>query len=98
MVFGVKLVKKDEKEPVPVPFDVLVVKAMVGLVLVDQTIPLPVIEAPPSAVILPPEVAEVVAIADIAEVLSVGMVTAEIVTFRQRMDAPTDLKVPSLFT
>ena len=91
MVFGVKLVKEDEKEPVPVPFDVLVVRAMVGLELVDQTIPLPVMEAPPSDVILPPEVAEVVVIAFMAVVVSVGMVTMENVSFRQRTEAPTIL-------
>ena len=48
------------KEPVPVPSDVLVERAIVGFVLVDQTIPLVVMDAPPSEMILPPEVAEVV--------------------------------------
>ena len=72
MVLGVKLVKEDEKEPVPVPFDVFVVKIIVGLVLVDQTTPLAVMEAPPSAVIMPPEVAVVVVIPDILDVVSVG--------------------------
>ena len=72
MVLGAKLVKEDVKEPVPVPFDVLVVRAMVGLVLVDQTIPLAVMEAPPSAVILPPEVAKVLVIEAILVVVSVG--------------------------
>ena len=66
------MVKEDEKEPVPVPFDVFVVKVIVGLVLVDQTTPLAVMEAPPSAVIMPPEVAEVVVIPDILDVVSVG--------------------------
>ena len=72
MVLGVKLVKEDEKEPVPVPFDVFVVKIIVGLVLVDQTTPLAVMEAPPSAVIIPPDVAEVVVIETILVVVSVG--------------------------
>ena len=72
MVLGVRLVKEDEKEPVPVPFDVFVVKIIVGLVLVDQTTPLAVMDVPPSAVILPPEVAEVVVIPDILDVVSVG--------------------------
>ena len=72
MVFGVKLVKVEEKEPMPVPFDVFVVKVIVGLVLVDQTTPLAVMEAPPSAVMLPPEVAVVVVIPDKLDVVIVG--------------------------
>jgi hypothetical protein len=63
VVFGVRLVKAEVKEPVPVPSVVLVIRAMDGFVLVDQTTPLAVMVAPPSAVIFPPEVAEVVAIA-----------------------------------
>jgi hypothetical protein len=66
------LVKEDEKEPVPVPFDVLVVRAIVGLAVVDQTTPLAVIVAPPSDVILPPEVAEVVVKALKLDVVSIG--------------------------
>ena len=88
MVLGVRLVKKDEKEPVPIPSDVLVVRAIVGLVLVDQTTPLAVIEAPPSAVILPPEVAEDVETAVMEVVVSEGMETMENVSFRQRTDTP----------
>ena len=42
------------KVPVPVPSVVLVLKDTVGPVLVDQTIPLAVTDAPPSAVMLPP--------------------------------------------
>lgn len=72
MVFGVKLVKEDVKEPVPFPFNVLVDKEIVGLVIVDQTTPLAVIVAPPSAVMLPPEVAVVVVIPDMLDVVSVG--------------------------
>ena len=72
MVFGVKLVKEDEKEPVPVPFDVLVDKVIDGLVLVDQTTPLAVMDVPPSVVILPPEVAVVLVIEAIPVVVSVG--------------------------
>jgi hypothetical protein len=66
------LVKVEEKEPVPVPSDVLVVKAIVGLVVVDQTTPLAVIVAPPSEVILPPDVAELVVKALMLDVVSVG--------------------------
>ena len=56
----------------PVPFDVLVVRAIVGLAVVDQTTPLVVMEAPPSDVILPPDVAEVLVIEAILVVVSVG--------------------------
>ena len=66
------LVKVDVKEPIPVPFDVLVDKEIVGFALVDQTTPLAVMEAPPSAVIMPPEVAVVVVIPDILDVVNVG--------------------------
>ncbi len=72
MVLGVKLFKEEEKDPVPIPFEVLVVSAIVGLVVVDQTMPLAVMEDPPSAVMLPPDVAEVVVIEAIPVVVSVG--------------------------
>ena len=81
----------EEKEPVPVPFDVFVDKVIVGLVVVDQTTPLAVMDAPPSAVILPPVVDEVVVIADIAVVVSEGMETIEFESFRQRTEIPADL-------
>jgi hypothetical protein len=80
------LVKEDEKEPVPVPSDVFVVKEIVGLVFVDQTIPLAVIGAPLSAVILPPEVAEVVVINEMPVVVIVGIEAVEEVSLRQRME------------
>jgi hypothetical protein len=76
----------DEKELVPIPSEVLVDRAMVGLVLVDQTTPLAVMEAPPSAVIFPPEFAELVAIAVMAVVVSEGIETMEVVSLRQRME------------
>ena len=85
----------EEKEPVPVPFDVFVVKAMVGLVLVDQTIPLPVIEAPPSDVIFPPDEEDVAVIAVMTVVVKVGMETMVMVSFRQRTEAPDDLMLKS---
>ena len=72
MVLGAKLVKVEEKEPVPVPFDVFVVKVVVGLALVDQTTPLAVIVVPPSEVIFPPEVAEMLVIPVILDVVNVG--------------------------
>ena len=79
------------KEPVPVPSEVLVVRAMVGLVLVDQTTPLAVMVAPPSEVILPPNMAEFEVIAVIVVVVNVGMETMEKVSLRQRTEAPNDL-------
>ena len=91
MVFGVRLVKEEEKEPVPVPSDVFVVKEIVGLVLVDQTIPLAIMEAPPSTVILPPEVAEMVVMEDISVVESEGIDKMENVSLRQRTEAPDAL-------
>ena len=96
MVFGVKLVKEDVKEPVPVPFDVLVDKVIVGLVLVDQTTPLAVMEAPPSAVMLPPEVDDVVVISVNEVVVSVGTETMESVSLRQRTEYPYSLDMLSL--
>jgi hypothetical protein len=91
VVFGVKLVKVDVKEPMPVPFDVFVVKVIVGLVLVDQTTPLAVMEAPPSTVIFPPEVDEVAVMEVISVVESEGIDTMENVSLRQRTEAPTVL-------
>ena len=88
---GVRLVKVEVNEPVPVPFEVFVVRAIVGLAVVDQTTPLADMEAPPSDVILPPEVEEVAVIAVMAAVVSVGMETVEIVSFRHRTEAPDNL-------
>ena len=72
MVFGAKLVKDDVNELAPVPSVVLVVSAIVGLVVVDQTTPLADMDVPPSDVIIPPEVAVVVVIPDILDVVNVG--------------------------
>ena len=48
------------KVPVPVPTgSVVLLSAMVGLRVVDQQTPLPVMAAPPSDVIFPPETAVV---------------------------------------
>ena len=91
MVLGVRLVKDDVKEPVPVPLDVFVVRVMVGLVLVDQTTPLAVMEAPPSEVIFPPDVDEAAVMEDISVVESESIDTIENVSLRQRTEAPTDL-------
>ena len=60
-------------EPVPVPFDVLVESAIVGLADVDQTTPLLVTTPPlPAVVIFPPLEADVVAIEDIDVVVNVA--------------------------
>ena len=85
---GVRLVKAEVKVPVPVPFDVLVESTTVGFVVVDQTIPLAVMEAPPSEVIFPPEVAEVVVMEVILVVESEGIDTIDNVSLRQRTDKP----------
>ena len=87
------MVKEDEKEPVPVPSDVLVDRAIVGFVVVDQTTPLAVIVAPPSTVILPPDVAEDVVMEVISVVESEGIDTIENVSFKQRIEAPTVLRL-----
>ena len=81
----------DEKEPVPVPSEVLVERAMVGFVVVDQTTPRVVIDEPPSDVILPPEVAEVVVMEVIALVVNDGIETMDDESFRHRTEAPDDL-------
>jgi hypothetical protein len=91
VVFGIRLVKFEVKEPVPVPFDVLVDKVTVGFGLVDQTTPLAVMEAPPSDVIFPPEVAEVAVMAVMAVVESEGIETIEFVSLIQRTEAPNVL-------
>jgi hypothetical protein len=63
------------KEPDPVPSDVFVDKAIVGFIDVDQQTPRPVIEEPPSEVILPPDVAVVAVIDEIDVVVNVGKFT-----------------------
>ena len=73
------------------PFDVLVERTIVGLVIVDQTTPLAVMDVQPSDVIFPPELADVLVIAVMAVVVSVGIDTIEFVSFRQRTEAPIDL-------
>ena len=67
--------------PLPVPSDVLVVNEVVGVVVVElQHTPLAVTATPPSFVIFPPLIAEVVVIL-VAEVvaLNVGVVYALVV-------------------
>jgi len=60
------------KDPVPVPSDVLVVRASVGPVVVLQQMPRAVTVEPPSEVIFPPDVAVVVPTVLAAVVVSVG--------------------------
>ena len=59
---------------------------MVGFVLVDQTTPLAVIEAPPSEVIFHHDVAEVVVMAVMAVVVRVGVETMEFVSLMHRRE------------
>jgi hypothetical protein len=73
-------------EPVPVPFDVFVERAIVGLVEVLQTTPLAVTDAPPSEVTLPPPVEVVCAMLVIGVVVvTVGRerAAAHIVPFQE---------------
>ena len=95
---GVRLVNVEVKEPVPVPSVVFVEREIVGFVVVDQTTPLVVIVAPPSAVIFPPEVAEADVIAAMAVVVSEGIDPIENVSLRQRTEAPSELLGLFLFT
>jgi hypothetical protein len=60
------------KEPVPVPLTVFVDSETVGDVVVDQQTPLAVTVEPPSDVTVPPEVAVVDDIPEIAVVTTVG--------------------------
>ena len=71
-MFGERPLRDVLKLPVPDPLLVFVVKEMVGFVLVDHTTPLVVMEAPPSEVILPPVMAEVVVMELANIVLTVG--------------------------
>ena len=76
------------KLPIPVPLLVFVVSAIVGFGLVDHTTPLEVTAALPSVVILPPVVADVLVMAVIVVVVSVGSETMELVAFKQRTENP----------
>ena len=78
MVPGSNIVRLLTKLPVPVPSVVLEL-AMVGFVAVAQQTPLAVTDAPPSAVILPPEVAVVTVIPVIAVVVRVGTATEVVI-------------------
>jgi len=67
------------KLPVPVPSDVLVLKATIAPVLVLQHTPRAVTAEPPSVVTFPPDVAVVMLIADTAAVVSAGIVAMAVV-------------------
>ena len=60
-------------DPVPVPLLVFVDSEIVGFIDVDQTTPLAVTVKPPSDVTIPPEVAVVDDIPDIAVVETIGI-------------------------
>lgn len=62
------------KLPVPLPLEVLVLKAMVAPEPVLQQTPRLVTADPPSALILPPDVADMPAIAEIDTVVNTGIV------------------------
>jgi hypothetical protein len=87
-VLGERPVRDELKLPVPEPSLVLVSREIVGVGLVDHTTPLAVMGALPSAVILPPDVAEFVVMAVIAVVVSLGIETMEFVSLRQRTENP----------
>ena len=70
---AVKPLIVDVKVPVPVPSVVFVLKDTVGPVLVDQTTPRAVIDAPPSDVMFPPLLAPVEVIAPIVVVVKVAV-------------------------
>ena len=69
--------------PVPIPSTVLVAKAIVGLIVVLQQIPLAVMVAPPSEVMFPPDVAVVV-----VRFVGVVVVRIGVVSLTQRTDNP----------
>ena len=78
-MFAVNPVMLLVNAPVPVPLTVLVVKAIVGLAVVLQQIPLAVMVAPPSEVMFPPLVAVVAVMVDAAVVVSVATVAPVVV-------------------
>ena len=78
-MFAVNPVMLLVNAPVPVPLTVLVVKAIVGLIVVLQQIPLAVMVAPPSEVMFPPLVAVVPVMVDAAVVVSVATATPFVV-------------------
>ena len=71
-MLAVKPLIVEVKVPVPVPSVVFVLKDTVGPVLVDQTTPRAVIDAPPSTVMLPPLLAPVAVIEPIDVVVKVA--------------------------
>jgi len=84
-VLGVRPLREEVKLPVPEPSLVFVLKEMVGVELVDHTTPLAVMDAPPSELILPPEVALVVVmeLADtvLSEGRTVGVQVEKVISF-----------------
>jgi hypothetical protein len=87
-VFGERFVSEEVKLPIPVPLFVFVVSVIVGFGLVDHTTPLEITATPPSVVKLPPVVADVLVMAVIVLVVSVGGETMELISFRQRTENP----------
>jgi hypothetical protein len=79
VVDAIRLVIELVNVPIPVPSVVLVDKAMVGFAVVLQQTPRAVTAAPPSVLIVPPLLAVVLVIADIAVVVITGMVAVDAV-------------------
>ena len=84
------------KLPVPVP-SVVLLFAIVGPVLIFQHTPWAVMVAPPSSVMLPPEVAVVWVITDAAVVVRVAMTGGSVLIFLQEVNNKTDKNGNSSF-
>ena len=87
-MFAVNPVMLLVNAPVPVPSTVLVVNAIVGLAVVLQQIPLAIMVAPPSEVIVPPDVAEVGVIFVGVLVERIGVIGIIVVSLTQRTENP----------
>ena len=76
-MFGVKEVTLTLKLPVPLPLLTFVFE-VVGLVVLPYTIPLSVMVAPPSLLMVPPDVTVVWVIPDASVVINVGTATGKV--------------------
>jgi hypothetical protein len=95
---GFKPVISEVNLPIPNPFQVFVLKTIVGFGLVSQTNPRSVKLQPPSEEMLPPERIDVVLIESASIVVSEGMVNViEIVkvSFRHRTECPFSSVLPA---
>ncbi|MBN8833429.1 MAG: hypothetical protein J0H76_03505 [Sphingobacteriales bacterium] len=78
---------EEEKEPMPVPSLVLVLRSIVGLTLVPQTTPFAVMVPEPCELILPPVVTPVVEIFVAPVVVTVGNTVVGALSFLQEGNA-----------